>query len=107
MIENDLKPRRKFTQWVRDGLWLMFSLSRGDLSALVELFPAVVERIKREAVEEAGPGVTYEQLQQLFAQVTTQPVSVAKPLEAPTIQARDVDTVDDNAVQNFLNAFNA
>jgi len=48
-----LKKRRQFARTIRDALRLFVSLSRGDVSVLRELFPAVVAELETSKTQPA------------------------------------------------------
>lgn len=50
------KQTRQFTATIRDSLTLFFSLSRGDVSVLLEMFPWVQEKISHDGDNNGSNG---------------------------------------------------
>lgn len=94
-----LKATRQFSKAVRDGLRLIWTLGQGDTTVLMELFPAVVQKLQPDyselvatfqaMVEKGGASVPATR---------TLPPRIPQPVQPPIVQ--EVDTSE-----AFLNAF--
>lgn len=114
-IERE-KGARRFSRAIRDGLRLFWSLERGDLSVLFELFPHLRHQFT------PGGGELIEQFQRMMMTQTTptavappqlsgsKPMNVPKPIslaldDDDLVVVKRVETSEDDARQiteNFM-----
>lgn len=116
-----LKAKRLFSSYIRDGLRLMHSLSRGDLSVLLELFPVIEEllnvEVERRLAEQSAPPhdalfARLDRLERMLVTASSQQIPApANPRPAPPPAATgDVDLevkrakadADNNPTYNFM-----
>lgn len=102
---SELKRERTFTQTIRDGIRLVVSLRAGRIDVLEELFPAIVERIRKD--KGGGDPDGWRRIEQQIADLkltlaAPQGMTMAaqqagpKPLDTGPKQNFDLPTFDDD-----------